>query len=195
MPNPTTIIFDNLHRYWNLKLFSNWSVDGWHYHGPCIQESGSKYHDRLTRALFQLQLDRRELLPDYSDHPIDLFRSNRSSTTLFVEEVDDVTRELGASLETWKHEFKNRQWVTWILNLLHSHSKWKNEFFKFHRNYKDEDRAYSSNTEYLHWKWVRYVSALWTLAEFLTLVNSTLFKFFDNKVANHLEVLSDKSLG
>jgi len=60
---------------------------------PSVEKSRAQYHHRFAGTLFQLQLDRRELTADYSDHPVNFLRHHWPRSALLAEQVHHVRRE------------------------------------------------------------------------------------------------------
>lgn len=67
---------------------------------PGIQKSGPENHDSLTRALFELYLNRIELFMNYLNHPFYFFRCDGPCSTLFTEEVHHVGCKFVAGLSS-----------------------------------------------------------------------------------------------
>lgn len=67
---------------------------------PGIQKSGPENHDSLTRALFELYLNRIELFMNYLNHPFYFFWCDGPCSTLFTEEVHHVGCKFVAGLSS-----------------------------------------------------------------------------------------------
>jgi len=69
-----------------------------HWNKPGVEEPWPENHHCLTRALFQLQLDGRELAPNDANHPVNFLGRDRSCATLLAQQVHDVCCELRTCL-------------------------------------------------------------------------------------------------